>query len=306
MSQQTHFYQVRGLELAYHTWGDQESPMVLCLHGFLDHGLSFAEAAEELSKDYYLVAPDMRGHGHSSWVGEGGYYHFYDYINDMRTLLELMGDRPMSIIGHSMGGSVAVATASVIDTKVEAMVLLEGIGPPFHDIADGPTRLKTWSEVLAKSPHNLDVAGRRAARRVMDSLEAAADRLQSTNRLLSRERALRLAASFTEPQEDGVVFRFDPLHRTPSAKPYLQGEAEALWRSIDAPVLSLFGQKSGFLPGPLQPRHDCLKDVLVGTVPDAGHNLHHDQPQLVAQAAAAWFGGQRSLLPTLIPETPQA
>lgn len=296
-------YAVRGLELAYHTWGAPEGRPVLAIHGFMDHGQSYAFMAEHLSDALRLIAPDMRGHGHSGWVGAGGYYHFYDYFDDLRVLVDHLGLERFSLVAHSMGGSVAAGLVALMPERVDALILLEGMGPPFVDPADQPMRLRSWTDALRRKSCEGDVPQRRAARRALDSLDEAAARLVAMNHRLTPERAAALARTFTEPSEDeaGVVWRQDPLHRTPSAKPFLRAEAEALWRRFRCPVLSLVGAESPWRPDDLEARHAVVAEALAAAgvprglvaaaVPGAGHNIHHDAPELLARAVEAWIHG---------------
>ena len=292
-------YRVRGLELAYHTWGDPRGAPVVCIHGFMDHGRSFAFMAEHLPEGSFVIAPDMRGHGHSGWVGAGGYYHFYDYFDDLRVLVDHLGLARFSVVAHSMGGSVAAGLVALMPERVDALVLLEGMGPPFVDLADQPLRLKAWTDALRKKSCVGGVEERRRSRRPLGSVKDAAERLRAANPRLTPARAEALAHTFTEPAEGGaqVVWRQDPLHRTPSAKPFLRAEAEALWRRITCPVLSLVGAESPWRPDDLAERHAVLADVRVAAVPGAGHNIHHDAPELLARAVAAWVGGAPAALP---------
>lgn len=296
---------VRGLELAYHRWGPADGEPVLCLHGFMDHGRAFAFVAEAMPAGYQLVAPDMRGHGESGWIGSGGYYHFYDYFDDMARLVEHLGWAEFGVVAHSMGGSVASGLIAMMPERVHALVTLEGMGPPFTEQRELPDRLKRWAFMLGKGSCNGDVAHRRAARRKMPDLGHAKARLMNANPRLGDARAARLADSFTEPADDGegVVWRQDPLHRTPSAKPYLRGEAESLWARITCPVLSLQGSDSFWQLDDLPARHAALADVTVAQVPEAGHNLHHDQPELLARAIDAWMRGARDDLPPALEVT---
>ncbi len=285
-------YRVRGLDLAYHRWGDPEATPLLCLHGFMDHGQSFAFLAEALPQDYCVVAPDMRGHGESGWVGAGGYYHFYDYFDDVRALVDELNWSKFGVVAHSMGGTVAAGVVAMMPKRVHSLVLLEGMGPPFSDIEDLPERLLRWSNALRKPSFDGDVPSRRAARGVMATLEDAATRLRRFNSRLSTSRSLRLAETFTEPYGGGHCWRQDPLHRTPAAKPFVQTEANALWGAIECPVLSLSGAQSAWVPGELDARHAALKTVTSVDIQGAGHNLHHDRPELVASAVHSWMQHQ--------------
>ena len=64
--------------------------------------------AEDLSHDYHIIAPDLRGHGDSQWMIGGGYTTI-DYVYDIAQLLHQTKMTPVTIIGHSLGGSVSLA-----------------------------------------------------------------------------------------------------------------------------------------------------------------------------------------------------
>jgi pimeloyl-ACP methyl ester carboxylesterase len=286
-------WQVRGLELAYHEWGEASAPLVLCLHGFMDHGLAFAELAEALAARWRVIAVDFRGHGHSGWVGAGGYYHFYDYFHDVDALHAALGRPGLRLLAHSMGGSVASGFAAMRPESVAALVSLEGMGPPAGSLDELPGRLVRFSEAQRAEPMAGDVASRRRARAPMASLDIAAERLRRANPRLDPARARRLAESFTEPTEGGArVWRYDPLHRTPGARPYLLDEVERIWGAIRAPVLSVIGGDSPFRTSDAGRRHRALGGaVRVAEVAGAGHNLHHDHPEAIAALAEWWFDG---------------
>ena len=287
-SQAPHFHTVRGMRLAYWRFGDPEGQPLLCVHGFLDHGASFRFMAEHL-EGVQVVALDVRGHGHSDWVGPGGYYHFYDYYDDCRALLAELGWSRFSLLGHSMGGSIASGLAALEAERLDALVLLEGMGPPYSDLSLTPDRLRHWSTTLRKVHLNAGPDQRRAGRKVMADTADAARRLQGLNRRLPESRALALAETLTEPVEGGVSWRYDPLHRTPAAKPYLQGEAEAFWRAIEAPVLSVHGTETGWRVRGLSERHTHFRNITTAVLPEAGHNLHHDRPDAVADFVKTWM-----------------
>src|SRR5260370_32799828 len=88
-------------------WGEGDHVVVL-IHGFLDHAWGWARTVEAglQHPSLRVVAPDMRGHGDSDWIGAGGYYHFVDYLADLHALVEQLGGARLSLVGHSMGGSI--------------------------------------------------------------------------------------------------------------------------------------------------------------------------------------------------------
>lgn len=305
MSGATEHYEVRGLRLAFHRWGDDSRPLLVLLHGFMDHGRSFAPVAELLAKDFFVVAPDFRGHGESGWIGAGGYYHFYDYFHDVRVLVERLGAPRFGLVGHSMGGSVATGLAALLAERVSALVLLEGMGPPFAAPDEAVERLRRWTLAQDGAAVAGDVGARRGARRPMPSVEDAAERLRRANPRLPEARALMFAASFTEAVDGGVAWRFDPLHRTPAAKPFVFEEVAPMWRSLSMPVLSIHGTETHWLPDRLEARHRAVPHLVSALMPGAGHNLHHDRPELVAAAIAAWLEAPPRLAPGITEGEPR-
>ena len=130
------------LEAGYETPG---RPAVLLLHGFLDHAWTWEPVVDAGLGDagLRLIAPDLRGHGDSDWVGPGGYYHFVDYLADVHELVALAAPRQLSIVGHSMGGSVAAYYAGSYPERVHKLALLEGLGPPETN-DPMPARVARW------------------------------------------------------------------------------------------------------------------------------------------------------------------
>src|SRR5262245_7037118 len=97
-----------GLHYNVHEWDNGGDHTVLLIHGFLDFAFGFTPLVEAgLDGRYHIIAPDLRGHGDSDRVGDGGYYHFADYVADIHDLVEQKARGRLSIVGHSMGGMVA-------------------------------------------------------------------------------------------------------------------------------------------------------------------------------------------------------
>ena len=198
--------------LSYHLleWGADRPELdhtVILLHGFLDLAWGWEGVAEAgLSDRFHLIAPDMRGHGDSDRVGAGGYYHFADYLADLDALIPEVRRAKVSLIGHSMGGSIASYYAGSYPDRVAKLALLEGLGPPETSFI-GPERMATWIETWQR------MVGRSAPSYA--TLEEAAERLRAHDPLLGAELAQRLAEVGTAPARQWpalVQARFAPPH----------------------------------------------------------------------------------------------
>jgi lipase len=107
--------------LHVHEWGDPDAPAVVCLHGVNAHGRRFRKLAEErLVPQFRVLAPDLRGHGRSTWEPP---WTLDRHVSDIREALEALGVGPSVVIGHSFGGRLTLELTAA--GAVERSVLLD-------------------------------------------------------------------------------------------------------------------------------------------------------------------------------------
>ena len=123
----SHFYFSQRLRLHYVDWGNEGAEPLLLVHGGRDHCRNWDWVANELREQYHIIAPDLRGHGDSQWL-IGGTYTLLDYVYDIAQLIEQMHLSPVTIIGHSLGGAIALQTAISNTDKVDAVTLIGSAG----------------------------------------------------------------------------------------------------------------------------------------------------------------------------------
>lgn len=278
-----------GTGLDYHVleWGAGDAALehtVVLVHGFLDLAWGWvATVRAALAGRFHVVAPDLRGHGDSDRVGPGGYYHFADYLADLHELIAAVGRDRVSLVGHSMGGTICSYYAGAYPDRVHRLALLEGTGPP--ESAQGmPDRVRAWLDGWRR-------VREREHRGYASAAEAAA-RLRKNDPLLSEELALELAERGTRRDPDGRLrFKHDPLHTTLSPYPFQLALAEQFWRRVTAPVLLVEAEQSAFRhrDDDGERRFACFADHRRELLPGAAHMMQRHQPQALGALLARFL-----------------
>lgn len=270
---------MRGLEHHLTRWPGSDPRPWLLLHGWADAGATFQFLADALPATRTLVAPDWRGFGQSAWPGDG--YWFPDYYADLDALLgELSPDAPVTLIGHSMGGNIAMMYAGLRPERIRTVVSIDGFGLPRTQPQQAPERYRNWLAQLGESPS--------FAR--FPSYEAFARYLHRRSPRLPLARAEFIVRAWAEPAADGGVrMRADPRHKRINPVLYRREEAEACWAAIRAPLLLVAAAESDFSArvageDTIGRMRELVPQCQVVTIPDSGHMVHHEQPEALAAA----------------------
>ncbi|MCB4364424.1 alpha/beta hydrolase [Hydrogenophaga taeniospiralis] len=280
---------IRGLSYHVRVWGqaDAATPPLVLVHGWMDVSASWQFMVDALQARRWIIAPDWRGFGLTRGEGPApDSYWFPDYLADLDALLDhYAAGQPVDLVGHSMGGNVAMMYAGVRPQRIRRLVNLEGFGLPETRPAQAPERYAKWMDEI-KALHRGEME-----LKAYDSVEGVARRLMKTNPRLPADQAEWLAAHWAAPDAQGRwVVLGDPAHKVVSAHLYQVEEALAIYRRISAPVLSVtasddsLGQwwKGQFSLAQYHERLQAVPRLHSAVVNDAGHMLHHDQPAALA------------------------
>jgi pimeloyl-ACP methyl ester carboxylesterase len=278
---QSEFVAAHGLRYHCRVWGDAGAPKLFMLHGWMDVSASFQFLVDSLRGDWRVIAPDWRGFGLTDW-SKGGCYWFPDYFADLDALLQhFQPSEPAVVVGHSMGGNIAAMYAGIRPGRVAKLVDLEGLGLSGTAPEKAPERYARWLAELAGKPPGF---------RDYESFEALGERLRGNNKRLTRERSLFLARHWGRQKPGGrVELASDPAHKLVNPVLYRAEEAMACWRKVAAPVLWVEGAESKaheFLKlsrADLGTRKKCFDRLTEHVIADAGHMVHHDQPERLAE-----------------------
>ncbi|MES2935892.1 MAG: alpha/beta hydrolase [Pseudomonadota bacterium] len=283
-SSRSEFVSIRGLSYHVRHWGNPDAPKIFMVHGWMDVAASFQFVVDCLQGDWHVIAPDWRGFGASMPPSKVDSYWFPDYVGDLDAIAEHYSPgQAITLVGHSMGGNVAMIYAGVRPERIAKLINLEGFGLPPSQAQQAPLRYARW----------LDGLRAQATLRSYATCGEVAARLQKTNPRLSDTRAAFLAGHWAQENAQGQwEILGDPAHKNPSPLLYHVDEVTACWQAIAAPVLWVEADDTDVWKwmGPketaraeIDRRRATIPDLTAVVIADAGHMLHHDQPEALAR-----------------------
>ena len=282
------FVPIRHLRYHVRQWGTpspDKTPLVM-VHGWMDVAASFQFVVDALQHDHWIIAPDWRGFGLTETPDTDNFW-FPDYLADLDQLLDhYVGDRPVHLLGHSMGGHVATLYAGIRPARIQTLINLEGFGMPATRPAQAPGRYAQWmDELKALQRGEMDL-------RSYPNLEAVAQRLIKTNPRLGTDKAHWLAQHWASASAQGE-WRIlgHAAHKVVNAQLFKVDEAQALCERITAPTLCVVADtnsmeqwwQSRFTLEEFKQRISVVPRLTHAVIHNAGHMLHHDQPEELAQ-----------------------
>jgi lipase len=240
------------VQLHLHEWGDADAPAVVCLHGVQAHGRRFRRLAEErLAPGHRVLAPDLRGHGHSGWEEP------WTIAAHLADLLESVGQRG-AWIGHSFGGRLVAELMAVSPDLVERAVFLD---PALTVPPD-------YAQVLAQQELAAD-----------ESFASPEEAVQATFAGLLRRPTEVLEEEVREHLvlgEDGR-YRFRYSRDAVSAAYLEVALPPSPWERQGIPTLIVAGVASKFVSvGEVEVYRDALDDELEVVVVPGGHSVLWD------------------------------
>lgn len=281
------FVPIRNLQYHVQIWGEPAAdkiPMVM-VHGWMDVAASYQFVVDALSHDHYVIAPDWRGYGKTPSGGVDNFW-FPDYMADLDFLLDhYVPNGPVNLIGHSLGGNVVMHYAGVRPQRIRRLVNLEGFGLPATVPAQAAGRYAKWMDELKKLHRGeMDL-------KAYDDISGVARRLMKTNPRLSPDKANWLAQHWAAKNEQGKwAILGQPAHKVSSAHIYRVDEVAELYKRLTMPVLAVEASdnslnmwwKGAFTLDQYHERIQCIPNVEIACIDEAGHMMHHDQPEVLA------------------------
>jgi pimeloyl-ACP methyl ester carboxylesterase len=283
----SHNYFSQRLRLHYVDWGNEGAPPLLLIHGGRDHCRNWDWVAERLRDRFHIIAPDLRGHGDSAWA-IGGDYGEVNYIYDIAQLVHQKQIAPVTILAHSLGGSVALLYSGVYPDAVKKVVAIEGLGRTPEQLATLQAtpleqRVRDWvaqcRQLSARTP------------RKYATLDDAVARMKEENTYLSDAQARHLTIHGALQNEDGTwSWKFDNYMRLGNGPAGLGiEEQQHIWSCITAPALLFRGTESWASDPVVDGRIKRFRNARLVNVEGAGHWVHHDRLDVFLEHVEAFL-----------------
>ena len=292
------FVSLRGCRYHLLQWGspDSDAPPLLLAHGWMDVAASWQFMVDALDEAFVagrrIIAFDWRGYGLTETPPTDSYW-FPDYLGDLDALLDVISpDQAIDLVGHSMGGNVVMMYAGVRPQRIRRLVNLEGFGMAATRPAQAPGRLTQWLDELRQ------LRGGELALKSYPDADAVAARLMKTNPRLSLGKAQWLARHWARPNAQSQWdILGDAAHKVVNPYLYRVDEVLEILGRIRAPLLAIEASddslsqwwKGKYTLDEYHQRLQSVPDHRIARIEDAGHMLHHDQPEALARCLEAFL-----------------
>lgn len=251
------FVTVNDLRIHYLDWGNPGKPPLIMIHGIARHAHTFDHIAPHFTRDYHVLAIDMRGHGDSSWDPKGDYL-VEDHVKDLEGLVKQLQLKNITMLGNSTGGRVVQVFAGTHPDLVTKLVV-EDVGPQRpEDIASGFAR-RVQQEVNGWA-----------------SEDELIQQLTKENSGVAPSWVRNYAHFGTKPRGDGrLVWKRDPN----LVKGFVPTDLWSSVRRITSPTIYVLGGKSTIVPANTQQElKNTLRDCQIVTMPGLGHYPDVEDP----------------------------
>jgi esterase len=237
---------------------------VVFLHGLMGFAANWGKIWPSVHQRRAVLVLDQRGHGKSPKPKTG--YTPTDYARDLKGLLDLLGWRKAHIVGHSMGGRVALRFCSLFPERCVSLTM-EDSGAESR-----PERVHWIQDLLASIPTPFH------------------DREEAKKFFSESFRHDPLTGGFLhmnlEPKADGKMdWRFHAPGMIETVETGRAVDAFREFRDLKLPTLLVRGERSSeFPPEEAERMAQARASVSLVTIEDAGHFVHAEQPQAFTTA----------------------
>ena len=275
-----------GTRLHFASAGEKGRPLILFVHGFPEFWYEWEAQLQEFGRDYFAVAPDLRGFNLSDMPVAREAYKPRQIVDDLRLLIEQLGYQQCILVAHDWGGAIAWNFAIALPQLLHKLIIINAPHPYL------------FTQALAHDPHQQTASAYMNWLRA-DGVEAAlakddfalmdqffTGKGQPAAHWFTTSVRERYHAAWAHGLSGGVnYYRASPLH-PPSADD--AGAAKIQMRAEDyrvrVPTRVIWGEADIALPATLlDGLPDLIDDVQIERVPNGSHWVIHEQPARINQ-----------------------
>jgi pimeloyl-ACP methyl ester carboxylesterase len=267
------FVEAGKLRLHYLDYGTAGRPTMLCVHGGAAHGHWFDYLAAGFTPDYHVLALDQRGHGDSVWADEPA-YTYLDFASDIDKAAAMLDLRDFVLVGHSMGGMVALVYAATYPGRLAKLVIVD-------------TSIQLSEERLATMR---DVGNRGGSSYATRDELIARYKLRPGNSLAPQE-VVRHIAGFSARQFPDGSWRHKFDRRVYGTRESLDGLP--FWERVKVPALLVKGGNSARISPEIFAQVKArAPQVQLAEVSGADHHVTLDNPVGFVKAVKPFLAGK--------------
>jgi pimeloyl-ACP methyl ester carboxylesterase len=252
-------------------WGNEDAPVIFCLHGLGSTSLSFIEAAEELKDDYRVISVDAPGHGKTPPFQKKEDYEMPGMAQWLNGVVDMLKLEKFYFLSHSWGSFVHLFYLKEYSEKVKGSILIDG---GYQSKRHGTQTMEeemayyeqdfeqcweTWEDFLALVKSETEMWSPL-------KVEAAKDlALKKDNKFYWHARGVTGANIIRAMHKDDIEDIFEEM---PSPIVLLRASLSESLEENRKRMAALFQQKTG---------------AEVNTIPETTHLLHWDRPRAVVE-----------------------
>lgn len=250
----------RNIKFRYKTRGSVDKPAVLLIHGYLESLEIWDDFAPLIADEYYVITPDLPGHGESGVLSS--VHRMDDMAEACHFLLQQLGVNKVHVVGHSMGGYVALAYRESYFNNIISCVLFHSSCYP--DTPEKKENRNREIQFLKDGKKNLIVNTNIPKAFADDNLEVLSPEV---------ERAKKIALSL---KEDGIIALLNGMKSRPNRCVLLKDDK--------VPILLIAGKKDNYIPFDMAQRiPDLGINVEMKVLENSGHMGFIEEKEKSAQ-----------------------
>ena len=263
-----HYRTIHGYRRAYRVAGS--GPAILLIHGIGDNSTTWSTVQSKLAQRFTVIAPDLLGHGQSDKPRAD--YSVAAYANGMRDLLSVLDVERVTVVGHSLGGGVAMQFAYQFPQLVDRLILV-GAGGVTKDvnIALRIASLPMGTEALALLRLPLVLPALQVVGRVGGAV------FGSTGLGRDLPDVLRILADLPEPTASSAFAR--TLRAVVDWRGQVVTMLDRCYLTESVPVQLVWGSQDSVIPvSHARMAHSAMPGSVLEVFDGSGHFPFHDDP----------------------------